>query len=177
MNDDKYIELRCECCGKVFSRLKKEHKRNTKKGRKVYCSIACHAKAGNNFGPYAGKFNFNLKQGRERDEYSSFKYYLNKAKQRKKYGVTDLTLAYLKKLWEDQGGICPYTKLKMILPETTAVKDVKVSGLNWASLDRIDSSKGYVQGNVEFVCIFINFAKNKYEKDTIINFLSQLKAA
>lgn len=38
-----------------------------------------------------------------------------------------------------------------------------------ASLDRIDSSKGYVEGNVQWVHKDINLMKNKFDQDYFIN--------
>jgi hypothetical protein len=45
-----------------------------------------------------------------------------------------------------------------------------------ASLDRIDSTKGYIKGNVEFVCLAINYAKNKFSKEDTLTFLNEIKA-
>lgn len=33
------------------------------------------------------------------------------------------------------------------------------------SIDRIDSSKGYVKGNVHFVCCIVNYAKGRWTLD------------
>jgi hypothetical protein len=43
------------------------------------------------------------------------------------------------------------------------------------SLDRIDSSKGYIEGNVEFVCVSINYAKNGFSKQQMIDFIKEIK--
>jgi hypothetical protein len=82
----------------------------------------------------------------------------------------NITLKYLKELWDSQNGICPYTKVKMLLPESTteSIKD-----LSAASLDRIDSSIGYIRNNVEFVCRFINLGKNGHTKKETIEFLKK----
>ena len=44
-----------------------------------------------------------------------------------------------------------------------------------ASLDRIDSSKGYIDGNVEFVCYGINLAKNNFSKSEMLNFINSIR--
>lgn len=46
--------------------------------------------------------------------------------------------------------------------------------LKRASLDRIDSSKGYIKGNVEFVCYAINLAKNSFTRDEMKEFLKEV---
>lgn len=46
-----------------------------------------------------------------------------------------------------------------------------------ASLDRIDSSKGYIEGNVEFVCSAINLAKNNFSKEAMVSFLQETIAS
>lgn len=53
---------------------------------------------------------------------------------------------YLWKVWEDQGGRCAYSGLKI-----EHGKD--------ASLDRIDSSIGYVEGNVQWTAWIVNRMK------------------
>ncbi len=41
---------------------------------------------------------------------------------------------------------------------------------NRASLDRIDSSKGYTKDNIQFVCLIAQYAKNSWHSDVILNF-------
>lgn len=108
--------------------------------------------------------------GNKRDEFSPFRNFITKCKTRKK--EYNIDVKYLKELWENQNGICPYTGIKMELSQTTDSKHTNNS-LKKASLDRIDSTKGYVKGNVEFVCLFINFAKNGYSKTQVISFLKE----
>jgi hypothetical protein len=50
----------------------------------------------------------------------------------------------------------------------------KLHSLTRASLDRIDSSKGYIKGNVEFVCLAINFAKNDFKKEEMKSFIKEI---
>ena len=40
---------------------------------------------------------------------------------------------------------------------------------NTASLDRIDSSKGYVEGNVQWVHKMINMSKQQYSQEEFID--------
>lgn len=86
----------------------------------------------------------------------------------------NIDTSYLKTLWETQRGICPYTGIKMLLPNNTKTY-AKVHSLRKASLDRIDSTKGYTKGNVEFVCYAINLAKNKFTKDEMKDFIRELR--
>lgn len=75
-----------------------------------------------------------------------------------------MTLAYLKEVWEKQNGVCPYTGLDLVLPDSTAGWKEGPNIRN-ASLDRRDSSKGYIEGNVQFVAIPINLAKSVFSAD------------
>jgi hypothetical protein len=43
-----------------------------------------------------------------------------------------------------------------------------------ASLDRIDSSKGYVMGNVQWVHRDINYMKQKYSQEHFVNLCKQV---
>ena len=115
--------------------------------------------------------------GNKKDEYSSFRIFINLCNQRKKAtGINvDIDIKYLKELWETQNGKCPYTGLQMIIPQTTKEYQ-KIHSLEKASIDRIDPSKGYIKGNVEFVCMFINFAKSSYSKEQMINLISKIKS-
>lgn len=59
-------------------------------------------------------------------------------------------------LWENQNGQCAYTKLPLL---------ATANQFNTVSLDRIDSSKGYVVGNIQLVCAAINKMKQEYTED------------
>jgi len=72
----------------------------------------------------------------------------------------DLTLEYLKGMWDYQNGYCAISGLKMEM-------DITRESPSKASLDRIDSSKGYVLGNVQWVCLFVNYAKSDFEDEPI----------
>ena len=81
----------------------------------------------------------------------------------------------VRELWEQQHGICVYTGIQMQLPiseHESRVRGEKTP--TQASLDRIDSSKGYVKGNVEFVCLAVNYAKNGFSKDQMLQFFAQV---
>lgn len=84
----------------------------------------------------------------------------------------NLDVMYLKELWDNQDGICPYTGIKMVLPQTSA--EWHIHSLKKASLDRIDPSKDYERGNVEFVCLAINLAKNSFTREEMKEFLGEI---
>jgi hypothetical protein len=48
---------------------------------------------------------------------------------------------------------------------------------NSASLDRIDSSLGYEEGNVQFICRFINLGKSSLSNTETITFIAQIAGA
>lgn len=98
-----------------------------------------------------------------RDQYTPFRYYFRNA--RKRFKDFDLSLEYLKQLWDEQKGICPYTGIHLQLAEYKANHN---DPIYTASLDRIDSSKGYIKGNVQFISTAINYMKNNMShEDTI----------
>jgi hypothetical protein len=62
-------------------------------------------------------------------------------------------------LWEKQNGQCAYTKLPLL---------ATANQFNTVSLDRVDSSKGYVVGNVQLVCAAINKMKQEYTEELFV---------
>jgi hypothetical protein len=85
----------------------------------------------------------------------------------KNYGC-DLTIEHLKVLWESQNGKCPFTGLDLILPyDSDGWKEY--SPYN-ASIDRIDNSKGYMQGNVRFISVMANLARQSFSDIQLIDF-------
>ena len=64
----------------------------------------------------------------------------------------------IKETWDlfiEQGGRCTLTGVPLTLHPSHLNK-----GANTASLDRIDSTKGYVKGNIQWVHKVINFMKS-----------------
>jgi len=93
----------------------------------------------------------------ERSIVSRLKNLCTKAKLRtKEFNLTDHDLL---DLWEKQNGQCAYTKLPLL---------ATANQFNTVSLDRVDSSKGYVVGNVQLVCAAINKMKQEYTEELFI---------
>lgn len=61
-----------------------------------------------------------------------------------------VSIEELASLWYDQDAKCALTQRRM----TTAINDPDAG-----SLDRIDSTKGYIAGNVQWVCAWVNIMK------------------
>lgn len=78
---------------------------------------------------------------------------LNHASQRKQNLGFDIDLVYLLELYASQKGICALSGVEM-----TYIAGQGRVGTN-ISIDRIDSSVGYVRGNVQFVCDVVNRMK------------------
>jgi hypothetical protein len=149
---NKTISLECGSCKQMFTMLVKDHALETKKGRFVFfCSLACAAHA-NVVIPITITKNKSKKRirktakvnGKYSEEYAPFAKYYWHCKKRKQWEI-DIDVQYLKQLWEQQSGICALTGIPMQKIGETTNKNIM------ASLDRKDSSKGYVKGNVQFV--------------------------
>ena len=111
------------------------------------------------------------------DELSPFRYFIQKSKEKEskaKYGEPNISAEYLKDVWAKQKGICPYTKIPMLLLPNSKQCHGKCDAPEKASLDRIDASKGYIKDNVEFVCVVVNLAKRKMSKDVMLKFFDKV---
>jgi hypothetical protein len=177
--------VKCEYCGEFFDKENKEINRCKKKGMKNFCSNSCTAKHRNESMPpeywknqYEKHPTLRGHENNRMDELSPFKYFLNKGRASivKHKNDIDITAKDLKELWEKQNGICPYTRIKMILPKSSS-KYHKIKSLKKASLDRIDSSLGYTKSNTEFVCLAINLAKNNRSKKEMTDFVNDVISA
>lgn len=75
----------------------------------------------------------------------------------------NLTIEYVWNLLEKQNFKCKISGVFIRIPEK-----YEASFANLASLDRIDSSKGYIEGNVQWVDRRINFMKQRMSDDEFI---------
>lgn len=78
---------------------------------------------------------------------------LNHAAQRKQHLGFDIDLGFLLQLYESQGGKCALSGVEMTYFAGNGRVDTNIS------IDRIDSSKGYLRSNVQFVCAIVNRMK------------------
>jgi hypothetical protein len=168
----KSIVITCASCGQKVEKRAAEIERQKKKGKKLfYCNLKCHGKNKKNI-EHISKFHDNFKITkyiRQPDEHTDFRWYIkniikNSKKKKQSY---DIDLQYLKDLWELQHGICPITGCKLTL-RTHNYKQIR--GPYQASLDRIDNTKGYIKGNVRFVSLMFNYARNIFSDEEVIDF-------
>ncbi len=166
----KTITLECANCGKPFEKLTKEYNRQIKQGKtRFFCDLSCVCFKRNEENPPPGNI-ANL-TGRKKDEYTPFRWFVLRAEyrdKRKKNGC-NLSTEYLKNLWEEQKGVCPLTGWQLKLPAGTDIAWIEPSPSN-ASLDRIDNSKGYVEGNVRFIAYMANIARQSFSDEQLIDF-------
>lgn len=163
--------LKCLECQTDFEILQKEYNRQIKKGRAnnhFFCSLSCTATYNNRVSSRGNVKNFGDKAYKG-DEYTPFRFYLRKTHGTKKHEC-DIDLQYLKQLWEQQDGKCALTGIPMT-PRLLKGNSCPTT----ASLDRIDSTQGYVKNNVQFVCCSINLAKNNYTQTEILSFIDMIR--
>lgn len=80
------------------------------------------------------------------------------------YDECDITTEYLMELWNKNDGKCIITGLQM---------NHKTGNLYTVSVDRIDSGKSYLQGNIQLLCKGVNLLKNKHTQDETLKFFEE----
>jgi|GEM_PF-1878662 len=162
-------QISCDGCGRLFekdpSEIKRQRKRNPH--RKFYCTLKCFGAHG--AAPLKPDCDTSrLRADNRRDEFSPFRYFLRKARQRKHH--VNIDLPYLKTLWEKQQGRCAISGIQLTLPPTVVAWEQRKNDPWKPSLDRIENALGYVKGNVRFVACIANFAKNRFTDDCLVEF-------
>lgn len=166
----KTIKLTCATCGDVFDKRLNEYNRQIKSGKiRFFCNLSCACSKRNLENPTAGKIE-NLRPSRK-DEFTPFRWFILRAQYRdkQKKQTCNITVEYLKTLWESQKGICPLTGWNLMLPAGTLKAWDEKHPAN-ASLDRIDNSKGYIEGNVRFISFMANIGRSTFSDEQLIEF-------
>jgi hypothetical protein len=149
-------------CSKHFELPLKRYNNRIKEGSRIHCSPTCRHKHDSE--RLSGKaWGTGL-----RTAFTPFKRAWKLALKRDP--LSNLTLEYLKEVWDSQEGICPYTGWKLILPGNSGGFGKFSRSLKKASLDRIDSNKDYEIGNVQFVSVMANLAKCDYTHEEMVKF-------
>lgn len=164
------VKLDCPICNKEFNKPRNEYNRRKKLGRPIYCGLSCAGKANIKNIPLEKRIHpENLVADNRRDEYSPFRYYMKCLKNPGRKSC-EVTVKDLKKQWDEQNGICPYTGWKMLIPKSSCYNHQVPHVPERASVDRIDSSKPYEPGNIQFVATIVQYAKHAWHKDEVFRF-------
>ena len=157
----------CKNCGDEFEKPLTEINRNLKLDRPNFCSRSCVGKTNiKNFGEKRFHLDDCNKIKRYGDQYTMFKYHYRTivSRCRSKGIELDITIDDLKRQWELQNGICQFTGINLVLSSYSKINKDPIYN---ASLDRIDSSKGYIKGNIRWVSRAINWMKNSMNDDQV----------
>jgi hypothetical protein len=138
-NKIEYWKFECELCNEIGIRRKPDVMR----GKTTSCG--CQKNVGLKNGQWLG---YNEIDGR------IFGHYKKNAKKR---GIEfDITIKDMYDQFLVQNKKCPYTNYDLILSASSMCRRTPKN----ASLDRIDSNKGYLKGNIQWVYKKINILKN-----------------
>ncbi len=155
------ISITCTYCNVVFLKKISEYNRNKKVGRNNYCSHSCCSRAVKNPRLRSHEVLHNVA------DLSLFKYYYKMVQNRiKRHPDFNLTILDIKEQWEKQKGICPYSGVQLSLRK---LNEKRTDLIYEASIDRIDSSKGYIVGNIQFVSIPINYMKSTMNHEQMLD--------
>ena len=104
----KTVKVVCASCGNEFDKRVADYNRTEKRGRRHFCSLGCAAIVKNKEFPSDSSCAVHLDAGNRRDKHTPFRWFVLRARQRRaKKGDTDLSVEYLRELWDEQGGVCP----------------------------------------------------------------------
>lgn len=78
-----------------------------------------------------------------------------------------IDIEYLRKLYKKQKGLCALSGVQIDFAETGILHG---QGFSTASLDRIDSSTGYIEGNVQWVHKKINVMKMALKQEEFVEY-------
>lgn len=172
----------CTKCGENKSLEGYYKNRSTKDGHFNICKLCTNtvnrkyekSDRGKHVRSKTSKTYYRSEQGKKRDKElktKSINHYLKyrlkniRSPGRRKKRKVDIDLNYLLNLYHTQSGRCNISKVHM----THALFDLKC-----VSIDRIDSSKGYIKGNIQLVCRAINLGKQHLPNQAMIEFINEV---
>lgn len=143
------MNINCDYCNIVFDRSIARINVSKKRGHKSFCSRLCQNKHRRDLGIFDRVFWRCRSNSKSRD---------------KDFNITP---EYIKILWNNQKGICPYSGVKLDWHS-------KSNNL-YPSLDRINTSLGYIIGNVQWVSKTINYAKHTMSNEEMLEFIKLIR--
>lgn len=95
--------------------------------------------------------------------------YLGLKERAKKKGlIVDFQKEFLLELWNKQKGYCAISGIKM------TYENFKGRVFTNISVDRIDSSKGYIKENIQLICMAVNQMKSDLTLDELLYFCEKI---
>jgi len=82
----------------------------------------------------------------------------------------NLTKEYVSEVWEAQNKQCALTGMELTWKRTAETKGTT------ASIDRIDSSKGYIEGNIQIVHKIVNIMKMQHSQEDFIEWCNKVSS-
>jgi len=160
----------CKNCGIQFEKPLTEIRRNEKLNRPNFCSRTCVGKNNsNNFGDKRSNYNISQHSNNQLDCYTKFRYHYRNILKRNQ--EVNITIEDLKNQWDKQNGVCVFSGVELIL---SSYSKIKKNPIYSASLDRIDSTKGYIRGNIRWVSRAINWMKNDMSDEMVNELINHL---
>ena len=135
----------CKYCNKLFKCNRKTSK---------WCSDKCR----NDFKAKSGIY-LNFRRSSVENTLLSVLWGARSRSKRKKV-YFNISEKYILNMLIKQNGLCKMTGIKMNPSKQNGCKNKDPYTV---SIDRIDSLKGYVKGNIQLVCTICNIFKNSYE--------------
>jgi hypothetical protein len=97
--------------------------------------------------------------------------YVRRKRSHVSFDIESVTPQYLLSLWKQQEGLCALSSRQMTIAPHKRVNNHQSDIL---SVDRIDSRKGYVAGNIQLVCLAVNAMKSSTRQTDFIKWCEDI---
>ena len=145
--------VKCSICEKQFEKENRKINKTIREGGVHCCSKKCASINASNIKKIP--LSYNLNNARKLAKVKSLEF--------------DLDIDYLQLLHKEQYGKCAISNVDLVLKFAKGTREI-----NQVSIDRIDNSKGYIKGNVQLVCLGINYLRKTFEISEVMNLLKQI---
>lgn len=116
----------------------------------------------------------NCNKGGTKDIYNAFIHSWKAGAKSRQFPFT-ISIDTLQNVLERQNYKCAYTNIEMVCPKNYTEKRETTSSPYLLSLDRIDNELGYVEGNVQFVCVWVNKARGSYTDEVFREIIKKFR--
>jgi len=169
INNPNYL-YKCTKCGEIKPNVEYSRDKNQAKGRGRGYVTQCK-KCRNLYSSQE-----NVKQRKKETEPIQRKkhrinliYWASVTNARRRKLEHNIDINYIKQIFIDQKGLCFYTNKPMLID----IREEKDNN-NSVSIDRVDSSKGYIRGNIVLCRWIVNRMKNDIDHSTFLELVADI---